>query len=74
MGTHKKKCGKQKLHKLKLLSSTKGEENRIVLQTAVNQKLRKSKPRKSRNTCTNFFFLKGETIEGGGHYSRGDNN
>ena len=34
--THKKNLGKRKPHKSRLLSSTKGEENRIELGTALN--------------------------------------
>ena len=41
----------QKRRKSRLLSSTKGEKNRIELLIALNQKLRESKPRKSRNAC-----------------------
>ena len=44
--------GKQKPRKSRLLSYIKWEENRIELQTTVNGKPQKSKPRKSRNACT----------------------
>ena len=47
-----KKTGKQKPHKLRLLSSTKGEENRIEFQTMLKRKLRKSKPLQSMNACS----------------------
>ena len=48
---------KQKPRKSRLsISSTKGEENRIESNTALNQKLRKSKPQKSRNACNIFEF------------------
>ena len=36
MWGHRKKNAKQKQRKSRLLSSTKGEENRIELETAVN--------------------------------------
>ena len=52
MWGHIKKPRKQKPRKLRLLSSTKGEENRIELLTALNRKSRKSKPRKLRNAYT----------------------
>ena len=55
MGTHKKH-GMQKPRKLRLLSSTKEEENGIELLTAVNRKLQKSKTRKSRNACNWMCF------------------
>ena len=55
MWEHIKKHGRQKSRKSRLLSSTKGEENRIELQTALNRKSRKSKPRKSRNDCNENF-------------------
>ena len=48
MWGHIKKCGKRK-PKLRLLSSTKEEENRIELKTALNKKSRKSLQPKSRN-------------------------
>ena len=51
MWGHIKNSGKQKPRKLMLLSFSKEEENRIELLTALNQKLQKSKPRKSRNAC-----------------------
>ena len=54
MWGHIKNRGKRKPRKSRLLSSTKWEENRIESYTAVNQKLRKSKPRKSRNAFTNL--------------------
>ena len=40
-----KKRGKRKLWKLRLLSSTQGEEKRVELYTALNRKLGKSKQR-----------------------------
>ena len=54
--------GSQNLQKSRLLSSTKGEENRIEILTAVNQKLRKSKLQKLRNACISkkiFLGFKG---------------
>ena len=48
---HQKEMRKKKRRKSRLLSSTKGEENRIELYTAVNQKSQKSKPLTSRNPC-----------------------
>ena len=54
MGTHKE-MGKQKWRKLRLRSSTKGEENKIELKTALNQKLRKLKPWKWRNASISFY-------------------
>ena len=50
VGTQIKTPRKQKLHKSRLLI-TKGEEKKIELWTAVNQKPQKSKTRKSRNAC-----------------------
>ena len=47
--TQEKKTQKQKPCKSRLLSSTKGEENRLELWTAVNRK-----SWKSRNACTLF--------------------
>ena len=38
--------------KPRFLRSTEGEKNRIELKIALNRKLRKSKPQKSRNVCT----------------------
>ena len=38
-GDTQKKRGKRKPHKLRLLSSTKGEESRMKLYTGLNQKL-----------------------------------
>ena len=52
MWGHIKKSGKQNPHNSRLLNSTKGEENRIELQTTLNWKLLKSKPRKLRNAFT----------------------
>ena len=46
---------KQNPRKWRSLSSTKGEENRLESSTEVNQNLRKSKPRKSRNACTKIY-------------------
>ena len=46
---------KQNPRKWRSLSSTKGEENRLESSTEVNQNLRKSKPRKSRNACTKLY-------------------
>ena len=56
LGTHKKH-GEQKPRKSRLLSSTKGEENRIELSTLFNPKLRKLKPRILRNACPCFRIL-----------------
>ena len=55
METQKKQ--KQKLRKSRLLSSTKGVENLIELQTLVQRKSRKSKPRKSRNAFDALLSL-----------------
>ena len=38
--------------KPRFLRSTEGKENRIELKIALNQKLRKSKPQKSKHACT----------------------
>ena len=53
--THKKR-GKQKPPKSRLLFSTKGEENKIELETALNRKWRKS-----RNDCIEIFMGKKQT-------------
>ena len=55
VGIHKKTHGKRKPIKSRLYNIIKKEENRIELQTALNWKLRKSKPRKSRNSCIVFW-------------------
>ena len=57
MWGHLKKCGKRKPHKSRLLSSTKGEENRIELETALSRKSRKLKQRKSRNACSTIVYM-----------------
>ena len=53
MWGHIKKRGMRKRRKSRLHSSTKGEENRIELLTALNRKLYELKLQKSRNACTN---------------------
>ena len=58
MWGHMKKTWKAKTAKIEVISSTKGEENRIELLTPVNQKLLKSKPRKSRNAFTKGTMTK----------------
>ena len=54
-GDTQKKRGKRKPHKLRLLSSTKGEESRMKLYTGLNQKLWILKLRKLRNACNKLM-------------------
>ena len=49
--------GKRKPRKLRLLSSTEGEENRIELKTMLNKKSLKLKPRNACNEyCKNVLY------------------
>ena len=51
MWGHIKNRRKPRRRKSRLLSSNKGEENRIEVKAVLNPKLRKSKPQNSSNAC-----------------------